>query len=148
MTVIAYRNGILAGDGRETIQNTEDESWYKLRDDCVKVHKLKDGSLFGAAHTSEDIERLHRRLHKKPWATKLPKNMDIIAIRVTPDGKYAVCEGALWTPCNLPFFALGSGGLVATAAMKAGATAREAVLIACDMDLWCGGLISTVTIRG
>ena len=41
MTTIAYRAGIMAGNGRETIQNDEHSSWYMLQNNCRKVIKLK-----------------------------------------------------------------------------------------------------------
>lgn len=145
MTCIAYRDGIMAGDGRETNQNTEDESWFKVRDNCIKVFKLDDGSLFGAAHSSEDIEILTRWLKQDPLCSTLPPDLeDVTALLVKPTGEFYMTEGKIWVPAGLDYYAIGSGGLVANAAMDAGATAKKAVEIACNRDLWCGGLITTV----
>jgi len=148
MTVIAYRAGIIAGDGRETMQNTPDESWFKIRDNCVKVFRLKDGSLFGAAHGSEDIEILFRHLRENPDREDMPPGLeDIIAMRVMPDGRVLSSEGGIWVPTHLEYWAIGSGGLAALCAMDAGASAERAVQIACERDLWCGGKITTLKLK-
>ena len=142
MTVIAYRSGWLVGDGRETQQNDESSSWYKLRDNCVKVHRLPDGFLFGGAHGSEDIERLTRALIS---GHAPPKLEDIAALRVDRRRRLWLYEGNIWQALDgFKFYAVGSGAEFAVAAMKAGAGARQAVKIACGMDLWSGGKITAL----
>lgn len=145
MTTIAYRAGWLVGDGRETNQNDEDSSWYKVRDNCVKVFRLPDGSLFGAAHSSEDIQRLtDALLEGKPP----PKLEDVAGLRIDTRRRMWLYEGNIWQPLTgMEFYAVGSGAIHALAAMKAGASARQAVEIACDSDLWSGGKITALKLR-
>jgi hypothetical protein len=141
MTTIAYRDGVLAGDGRETNQNDEHSSWYMVRDDCVKVFKLKDGSLFGGAHGSEDIERLYISLMK---GQPPPKLEDIAGLRIDTKRRIWVYEGNIWQRVKLPFYAVGSGAEFALSAMDAGAGAVKAVKVGINRDLWSGGKITAV----
>ena len=83
MTTIAYRNGVMAGDGRET-QIAEGESALIIRDTDRKVFRLKDGRLFGAAKTSEDILRLYNSLKN---GTPLPKLEDVNASHKSDAGR-------------------------------------------------------------
>ena len=140
MTTIAYRNGVLAGDGRET-QIADGESALVIRDTDVKVFKLKDGRLFGAAKTSEDILRLHNSLKN---GTALPKLDDVAAILVDLKRRIWFCEGRIWQRAPYKFFAIGSGGGFALAAMDAGATAIEAVRVGIKRDPYSGGKVTYV----
>ncbi len=144
MTTVAYRDGVLAGDGRETTQNDEDSSWYKLRDDCVKVHRLKDGRLFGAAHGSEDIERLHTALIKN---LPPPKLECVCGLLIDLRRRIWLYEGNIWQHIKLPYYAIGSGAIHAFTALDMGASARVSVRAAIKRDLWSGGKISCVRLR-
>jgi hypothetical protein len=144
MTTIAYRDGVMAGDGRETMQNDEHTSWYRLTDKCVKVYKLKDGSLFGGAHGSEDITRLHLALLK---TLPPPKLEDIAGLRVDPKGHIWLYEGNIWQRVHAPYYAIGSGAEFALAAMDAGVSAVRAVKIAIGRDLWSGGKVTAVRLK-
>lgn len=141
MTTIVYRDGVMAGDGRETNQNDEHSSWYVVRDDCVKVFKLKDGRLFGYAHGSEDCERLHQSLVKNQPPPKLE---DIAGLLVDKKRRIWIYEGNIWQRVKMPFYAIGSGSIIAMGALDAGATAVEAVKIAINRDLWTGGKVTAV----
>jgi hypothetical protein len=147
MTTIAYRDGVMAGDGRETTQNDDDSSVYVVRDNCVKVWRLPDGGIFGAAHGSEDIERLKAAL----FAGHPPPKLDSIAgLWVKPDGSMWLYEGHIWQSLKgLRFYAVGSGGQYALAAMRASTkiTARQACAVGADMDPYSGGVIRTVRLR-
>lgn len=144
MTTIAYRDGVLAGDGRETCQNDEHSSWYKITDSCVKVFKLKDGRLFGAAHGSEDCERLHRSLVDK---TPPPKLEDVEGIMIDLRGRIWRYEGNIWVHVKTKYYSTGSGSIHAMTAMDCGATAIEAVKAGIKRDLWSGGKVTAVRLR-
>lgn len=144
MTTIVYRDGIMAADGRETIQNDEYASFYILRDDCVKVWKLKNGSLFGAAHGSEDIERLYRALKK---GKKPPKLECIAGLMVDKKGRITLYEGRIWQSVTAPYYSVGSGSILAFSALDAGASAEDACRIAAKRDPFSGGEIHTVSLK-
>jgi ATP-dependent protease HslVU (ClpYQ) peptidase subunit len=138
MTSIAYRDGVMAGDSRVTAGD------LVLPDTCRKVHRLRNGALFGAAGNSEAIERLRRAIVRR---TQIPKLEEVSALRVDPDGSLWSYEGSIWSKVDAPFAALGSGTTACLAAMYANATAREAVAIACKLDPSSGGRIHVVKLK-
>src|SRR5260221_14356833 len=144
MTTIVYRDGIMAGDGRETIQNDEHSSYYILRDDCEKIWRLPNGELFGAAHGSEDIERLRRALVK---GRKPPKCEDVVGMRVDKKGRIWIYEGRIWQYVDKPFYSVGSGSIMAFACLDAGCTAEQACKIAAARDPFSGGTVHTVSFK-
>jgi hypothetical protein len=134
----------LAGEGRETQQNDDGSSWFTLRDDCTKVFKLKGGQLFGGSHSSEDIERLYQSLIKNQPPPKLE---DIAGLLINQRGHIMLYEGNIWQRIKMPYYAIGSGSIIAFGALDAGASALEAVRIACRRDPWSGGKISSVRLH-
>lgn len=145
MTTIAYRAGVLAGDGRETYIE-EGESAMVNRDNCVKVHRLPDGRLFGAAKTSEDIERLYRKLVAGDKFPTIHLD-DVNAMVIDLKGRIWGFEGRLWIPIDAPYYAVGSGSRYALPAMDAGADAVKAVKIGCKRDPFSGGKITVLRLR-
>jgi hypothetical protein len=132
----------MAGDGRETVQNDDKSSWIIIRDNCVKVWKLPDGGLFGAAHGSECIERLRLALVNNHPAPKLD---DVAGLLVKPNGTLWLYEGSIWQPLTgFKYYAVGSGAIHAWTAMDAGKSAREAVRLAMRRDMFSGGKITAV----
>jgi 20S proteasome alpha/beta subunit len=135
MTTIAYRDGILAGDTRVT---TEDlVSPEKIR----KVFKLRNGCLFAHSGDAEEGELLKRSIIK---GGPMPKIKDSDAICVMPNGDILFTEGLTWTKIVAPFVALGSGKQFAYGAMQYGASAADAVRVACKLDKHSGLPIQTV----
>lgn len=140
LTTIAYRDGVMAGDGRETIIS-EDESPVVARDNCIKVFKLPDGRLFGASRGCEDIERLHQSLLK---GLPPPKLDDVNGLLVDHKGRMWLYEGTIWQRIPLAYYGVGSGSIFAVAAMDAGASAVEACKIGAKRDPYSGGKITAV----
>ena len=143
MTTICYREGILAGDGRETIIEDRESSMVD-NDTSVKVFRLEDGRLFGASKTSESCFRLHESLVK---GFGPPKLEDINAILVDLKGRMFFFEGIIWQPVKKPYFAIGSGARFALPAMDAGANAVQAVKIGIKRDPYSGGKITVLRLR-
>ncbi len=141
MTTIAWRFDTLAGDSATTESGT-------LISLAPKVHKLKSGAIVGYAGDA-DSRALHKLLDKVKRPEELPSvsklrelKQDHAAIIVFPSGKvYAIDvgndKGDYCGVCEIvaEYYAIGSGGLVAMAAMAAGASAMKAVSIACDLDI-------------
>lgn len=151
MTTIAYRTGVIAGDGRETYVE-EGESSMVARDDCVKVHRLPDGRLFGGSKTSEDINVLHEALlagikQEPPDKWPTPKLDDINAMVIDNDGAIYSYEGLRWEKVTEDYFAVGSGSRYAFPAMDAGATAQMAVEIGVKRDPYSGGKITVLQLH-
>lgn len=147
MTTIAYRNGLMAADSA----CSDEDKTLSFR--TQKIYRLKSGGLLGAAGDA-DCRQLIDLLEDIKSPSKLPSRPDIIklfldfdAILVLPKGKVfnvfldapdpdqanGRWDGGLY---EIPdsYFAVGSGGTLALAAMDAGASARDAVLVACKRD--------------
>lgn len=145
MTTIAYRDGVMSGDGRETSEGPN-ESALVIRDNCKKVFKLADGRLFGASKGSEDIERLYRALQNGDEL--FPVLADVNGLLIDTDGKMWLYEGTIWQPLeDVEYYAIGSGSIYAFAAMDMGASAEEAVLVGTKRDPYSGGKISSVKLK-
>ncbi len=133
----------MAGDGRETAC-ADGESTVVLRDNDVKVWRLPDGRLFGAACSSEDIERLRLALvNKQPP----PKLEEINGLLVDLKGHMWLYEGNIWQRIWGKYFAIGSGSVFALGAMDAGASAVEAVRIGKKRDPYSGGKITSLKLK-
>lgn len=143
MTTIAYRDGILAGDGRETAYELG-ESTFIVRDNAPKVYKLSDGRLFGGSKTSEDIAVLLDALKEGKEKWPAPKLEDVNALCIDTDGTIWFYEGARWDKVELPYYAVGSGARFAFPALDAGVSAERAVEISTKRDPYSGGVIHTV----
>ena len=141
MTTIVYRDGVMAADGKETIQNDDHSSFYTIRTNCRKVWRLKDGTLFGAAHGSECIERLKDALMH---GVAPPKLDDVAGLRVDPKGRIWLYEGNIWQRVPMPYYSVGSGSIMAFPLLDAGLSAVEACRIAAKRDPFSGGKIHWV----
>ena len=143
MTTITFRDDIMASDSRETTA-CDGESAMVITDDCTKIHRLPDGSLFGASCGSEDIERLYKSLVDN---LPPPKLEDINALMVKPDGSIWLYEGNIWQLIRQKYYSVGSGSLFAFAAMDAGASAIEAAEIGAKRDPFSGGKVINLRLR-
>jgi len=136
MTTVAYKDGILAADGRVTAHDD-----LVSTDEDEKVFKLEDGSLFSAAGDVEDCEDLLEALRN---GGDTPELDDIEALWIKPDGSVYRFERKRWSKQRGKYFALGSGAGYALAAMDAGADALKAVKIAIKRDPRSGGEVQYV----
>jgi ATP-dependent protease HslVU (ClpYQ) peptidase subunit len=143
MTTIAYKDGIMAADGRETLDG------FILNDACKKIMRLGDGSLVGGHGETQGINQVMDALFA--GKDKLPKAEGADLLMVKPDGKMYLKEGGdrKFRPLesNLKFYAIGSGARYAITAMKAGADAKRAVELAIEADVWSGGKIQVVPLK-
>lgn len=138
MTTIAYRDGVMAADSLVTGHGIRMGS-------LAKVIRAKDGTLAGAAGNTLDSAKLLtwvRLMGAECRDNDVPPTEDkdtslliaypdgIVEWIGAHDGRVAVDAG---------FHAIGSGGEIAIGAMAFGATAEQAVEIACRFDVWSGG---------
>lgn len=146
MTVIAYRDGVMAADGRVTSKD------FILRDNDKKVFKLKDGSLLGMAGSVVGCVIIQREVEravkdgKKAKVLSLPsinvKNAE--ALLVGPGGEIWFFSSREWERIPEPYTAIGAGYLVAMTALDYGASAEEACKYVCKRVSSCGGKIRVV----
>lgn len=132
MTVVAYKDGVLAADKQSTFAG--------LRRTTTKIARLPDGRLFGAAGNSSKCRALLQWFEKGDADAKYPddKNECMVLI-VNLDGSLVYYDDGP-TPILLedPFTAIGSGRDYAMGAMDVGASAVKAVDVACKYDTGCG----------
>lgn len=164
MTVIAYRSGIMACDSCWTYGNTQTVS-------AIKIKRLKSGALLGGAgdNDSRSMEALLDTLKdpakmptREALAATKAEGMWLLALQrggvwvvstgrhdesgypYRPDGEEGDDFG-VWPATTMGgFAAIGSGGDCALAAMHAGASAKEAVEIACKLDINCRAPYHTI----
>lgn len=148
MTTIAFRDGILAADSRET---SGDEDSGQLAAPCEKL--LRAGWFIVAlqGETTPGMAWLHwfrERVRSLTADAKMPHTpADIIDRFLENDADFTAvvlntADKTVWVydewglPIEItaPYYAVGSGAKVAYGAMHAGAGAFDAVMAACDHD--------------
>lgn len=145
MTTIAVADRSMAGDGRSRTGNN-----IVLDEDKVKVRRLKDGRLLGHAGTAFDTDVLEEWLNDGADLAAVPAfdEEHFLALLLYPDGTARALNHLGRTcPAALPT-AIGTGEEIALGAMAAGASAEEAVRIACRLDSGSGGLVTVLHLDG
>lgn len=153
MTIIAYRAGLMACDSCWSSNGTQNVS-------AIKITRTSAGSLIGSAGDN-DARAMLELLDKIKTPAKLPSRAELAATKVEFDGLIAFQKGGVWqivtgkhNDAGYPedeetdfgvwpattiggYAAVGSGADYALSAMDAGASARDAVIIACRRNVYC-----------
>jgi hypothetical protein len=158
MTIIVWRGGIMACDSCWASNGTQTVS-------MVKIVRLSSGALLGSAGDN-DSRAMYELLDKIRDPRKLPSRMELASTKLDYEGLLALPRGGVWliasgrmNEAGYPdidsvydegpdlgvwpastmggYAACGSGGDYALSAMDAGATARQAVEIACKRNIHC-----------
>ena len=153
MTVIAYKNGILASDTKAVDTTGQ----------VFKTHKLfplSNGSVIGGAGDADIRDVLS--LLQKASITKLPTRAKLVATKTEFSGIWVFPTGEVFTveikerspdwmaevfQVQESVAAVGSGAAYAMGAMMAGKSAIEAVKIACKLDNNCGLPVEHITLE-
>lgn len=143
MTVIAYRDGILAGDSEVS------EDGINVAG-MTKVAKTPHGWLVGAAGPIVDIAAYLRWASKCFKARSKPRKAptdEFLGIAISPDGKAFFYE-ACWDAYSVEgdYHAIGSGSIPALIAMDLGASAEGACKAACKRVHGCSEPVVTVSL--
>lgn len=129
MTVIVYRDGIMAADTGVT-------DTFITRG--IKLHK-KAGHIIGfcgdVAQALVFVDWFFNQ--KKNRRPDLSSETGWEALVLNKDGITTWDRSLRPIPMDEEFYAIGSGASLAMGAMEAGATAEEAVTIACKRDPYC-----------
>lgn len=156
MTIIAYRDGLLAAD------TSVFEHGRTYVGQAPKIFLRRDTDrLYLLGHTGDlaDVGVLQAwaegKLGLSEFAEKLTEHGECLLIESVP-GKGAVLEGnqVVWLSrhgraiLDNPFHALGSGTNIALGAMAHGASAVQAVRHACHYDACCRLPIQFLTLDG
>jgi hypothetical protein len=136
MTVIAYRDGVMAADS--LVGNNEG----LIVGDIAKLARREDGSLAGCAGHAGDVAGFRDWFlagSKGSWQA-IDKDHGFAAIIVSPQGQVTlVDQNGRGYRVEAPFYARGVGAELACGAMAMGARADQAVEVACRYSVYCGG---------
>lgn len=140
MTTIAYKDGIIAYDGRCTAGGTI------VYDDFDKLRE-REGVRFIGAGSTNDINELVDAY----FGQEINGDCDARLMVIEAEALMLIghSDGRLWKS-PLVFdrpYAVGSGSDHALTAMDMGATAYQAVEIAMKRDSCTGGKIRTITVK-
>lgn len=156
MTTIAYRDGIMAAEGKMTLGD------MVIKLDTEKVFWVNN-HLVGVCGRARAINTFVSWLQKQTdyhiVNSEVGDLVDLIppvleddegytALVVTPSRQVLMYEGN--TPIDMGVdvpMSVGSGSCFALAAMKAGNSAEEAVKVACELDVYSGGEITVVQLE-
>jgi ATP-dependent protease HslVU (ClpYQ) peptidase subunit len=133
MTCIAVRGKILAADSRLTVEDS-------LHYGCRKLFRVPDGIIGFTGDTAGGQQLLHHlQKHSCEESIKMEdyRLRSTGALLLTYKGVYVYENSMSPDKVEGRFFALGTGALAALAAMEKGATAVEAVRVACKFDVYC-----------
>lgn len=137
MSVVAYKDGIMAADSRAYGGKYQASPGAK-----AKAHRLADGTRVGLVSAVVGLPEkylawLAGGAKPEDWSGDKP---DLRCLMVKPDGAvFLADEGLTFSgPIDCQVYAIGSGAEFALGAMAAGASAEEAVRVACRYDPHCG----------
>ena len=144
MTCIAWDGKTLAADRQGT-----DHSVRVANTKIAKIHTETGPVLVGVAGRAVDVQAFFHWARSGFDLEMWPKSLeaaDSTAMVILPSGQTLTYED---TPYPIVFHeqkrAIGSGMNFALAAMHLGKPAKQAVQVACDLDIYCGMGIDTLT---
>lgn len=139
MTTIAWDGRTLCADRQLTTSG--------VRFETTKAHRLRDGSLFASCGALENNVAVKQWLNGGDDKPAIDKDDDFDGVLIRPDGTAWMLNKKLHLiAIESPYFATGSGRDFALLALKLGKTAREAVELACELDIWSGMGITELTV--
>lgn len=158
MTIITYRDGIMASDS----------CWSDSTDGMVftnhsKLVRLRSGAIYGGAGDADDralvelLQDVSDPLHLPSRGALIDLDSDLSTLIVFLDGRVFNIDTAPRekkdevtgiTPIHGNFIAVGSGRLAAMGAMAAGATAMQAASIACAFEIHCRPPVHAMRLDG
>ncbi|WP_122863859.1 proteasome subunit beta [Pseudomonas viridiflava] len=141
MTTIAYKDGVIAYDSRQT------RGGAIVSDDCLKC-EIVNGVSFFLSGCVCDEQALIAAYFGTPSKDPVECSGFVVdngkLMMVGHDDKTGIWKQPL-DPANAD--AIGSGSAYALAAMDMGASADEAVRAAMKRDIYTGGTVRTMVIR-
>ena len=134
MTVAVYRDGVLASDRAVSTDN-----------DLIACYRTKirktNGKLIATAGQAQNGVAFQEWFHAGEPPDKKPDlDNDFIGLVIDANGTINIYNNKLYSyVAESSCFAIGNGHHVAMGAMEMGATAEQAVSVACQYVLGCGG---------
>lgn len=146
MSVVAYRDGVMACDARVTAGGLVIGSMIKVR----RFGDGKDVVLCGAVGDADSIIQFFKYVESGMDADYLPSfGSDVTFSGMTVDADsnvYLYYNSMNQCEVTAPYYAIGSGDEVAMGAMYFKSTAIDAVKAACAHTTTCGGPIYAISL--
>lgn len=141
MSVVAYRDGILAAD-----RQCSDAGDMKvgLRTKIFRAH----GNLHGCVGNAGVSEAYRAAIEDSTEMPPPTDDKDWGCLRIQANGTvYRVSGNFFAVKVEAPYHAIGSGDMVAMGAFYMGATAEGAVQAACEFIYGCGGGVDVLRLN-
>lgn len=144
MTVIAYKEGVLAADSRIACDTSITSNNYnKIRVFDNEEVNWNGDRLYaiGFAGTVSDFEMIFQALNSRRWSENFSHECNALIVghnyvyELEPDKKWLIQRS------KKEVVAVGCGEIWALAAMRLGLSAVEAVKFTCKNDMSCGGKV-------
>ena len=148
MTVIAYKDGVVAADSQETHGDGRKQS-------CKKLYKV-NGTVIATAGDSYTslifVDWFERgaRMEDCPDLSNVSWDEDFECLVLESQSEiYTINRFFQKYYIEMPdgFFAIGCGAGYATVAMDCGLSAKEAVKMTCKHDAYCGGRVQSMRVK-
>lgn len=118
-----------------------------MRFETTKAHRLADGSLFASCGALENNAAVRQWLNGDGEKPVMDKDDDFDGVVIKPDGSAWMLNRKLHLiAIESPYFSTGSGRDFALVALRMGKTAREAVELAAEFDIWTGMGVTELSI--
>jgi len=139
MTIITVKEGVMAADSL-VLDGTA------VVGGVMKVAVVPGDLGGGFVGFSGNLAESATAIKQVTTTGKCERSERVSSIWLKPNGDVFINEGGGFYFTYAPFHAIGSGFEVALGAMCFGASAREAVEVACKLDVRCGGDVRTFSI--
>lgn len=146
MTIVAYRDGVLASDSRVTVESTD--AGTRCFNSVQKLFR-KDSSIIATVGESSPgivFVRWYGSARRRPKVLLDPE-LDWTCLVLDKEGLWEWDSSMEPELVAEPFYAIGAGTKAALGAMHMGASAEEAVRITCLIDPFCGGPIQVMRLE-
>jgi ATP-dependent protease HslVU (ClpYQ) peptidase subunit len=125
------KKGVMVCDSKTTLGGT----WFE----STKVHRVGDALVGFAGYRSESLKWLDWFANGRRG--QQPKIANSEALILSAEGLVYIDGTGEANPIERGYFGVGSGGPIAVGAFMAGADAKKAVEIACQVDASSGGVV-------
>lgn len=130
VTVIAVKDGVIAADSMVS-------SGGVLSGTTDKIYAVCEAHGGGYVAGCGELQFVQPGCRSFATTGQIEPSGGVSFLHLSSDGVYRENNGAGWYAFNAPFYAIGTGADIALGAMAAGASAREAVEIACRLSAQC-----------
>lgn len=155
MTTVAWDGKTLASDTQastgDVVCSLSEQKIYTAPSSGWEVYGDKIVAVGCSGDCGAEMELQELMTNGLTYATEFLPTFGFSAIAIIGPGRaYVISKKEGDTRANISLqvepYAIGSGGLIARAAMRCGKDAREAVQVAIEMDCYSGGNVDSFTI--